>query len=126
VAEEDVRQRLEAVREPMADVDGDRVPVADVLRGRLARLRVEHDDASRPGQAHEEVVLPPFVEVEPSDDAAAREREVRLARALGEPALAVELHEPPALVLEPAKRDPRDAVDHGRFAPWRRTKSLTA
>ena len=46
VAEEDVRQRLEAMRVVAGDVDRDRVVLADVLGERLARLAIENDDPS--------------------------------------------------------------------------------
>ena len=48
VAEEQIGQRLEAVRVRPGDVDRDGVVVADVLGERLAALPVEHDD---PGHA---------------------------------------------------------------------------
>src|SRR3712207_8364003 len=49
-----------------------------------------------------------------------RERDVRLSRVRGQPGLPVSLHEPAALVLEAAKRDQVDAVDH-LLAPCERT-----
>ena len=76
-------------------------------------VAVEDDDARRPLQADEEVVLSALVVVEPADRAAARERDVRLPRRLRQQALAAQLDEPAALVLEPLQRDAEQAVDHG-------------
>ena len=78
VAEEEIGERLEAVRVVARDVDGDRVVVADVLGERLAGLAVEDDDARHALQADEEVVLAALVVVEAADHAAAREGDVRL------------------------------------------------
>ena len=76
-------------------------------------LAVEHDDARRALEADEQVVLPALVVVQPADDAAAREGDVRLARRLRQQALAAQLDEPAALVLEPLQREPEQPVDHG-------------
>ena len=48
VAEEDVRERLEAVRVVPRDVDRDGIVLTDVLDERVARLPIEDDDAGRP------------------------------------------------------------------------------
>jgi len=69
VAEEDVGQRLEAMRVDPGDVDRDRVLLADVLVEGLTRRAVEHDDASRAAEARKEVVLAPLVVGQPADDA---------------------------------------------------------
>ncbi len=112
VTEEEIGQRLEAVRVAAGDVDRDRVVVADVLGVRLAALPVEHDDARHPLQADEEVILAALVVMETPEDALAREREVGLSRLLRQQRLAPDLREPAALVLETAQRDPKQAVDH--------------
>ena len=91
VAEQDVRQRLEAVRVDAGDVDRGRVVVADVLGERLAGRPVEDDDAGRSLEADEEVVLAALVVVQAADHAPAREAQVRLARRLREQRLAPEL-----------------------------------
>ena len=120
VTEEQIGERLEAVRVQAGDVDRDRVVVADVLGEGLAGRSVEHDDARRSLQAGEEVVLAALVVVKAADDALARERDVRLARRLRQQALAPELHEPAALVLEQAQRDADQAFDHATlFTPVR-------
>src|SRR4051812_20820170 len=74
VEEEEIGERLEAVRERAADPERDAVLVADVLRERLPGRRIEHDDAGRSLEAGEEVALP-LVVVEAADHALARERE---------------------------------------------------
>ena len=63
VEHEDVRQRLEAVREVPRDVDGGKAVVTDVLGEGLARVTVECDDACLALEADEEVVLPALVVV---------------------------------------------------------------
>ena len=126
ITEQDVRQRLEAVRVMTRDVQRDRVLVADVLRERLAGVAIEHDHARRPLQAHEEVVLAALVVVQPADDALPRERDVRLPGPLGEQRLTPDLDHPAALVLVGAQRDALEAFDHALFAPLARTKSFTA
>ena len=83
----------------------------------VARGAVEHDDACRPLQAGEEVVLAALVVVEAADHAAARERDVRLHRGPRQDAVAAELAEPAALVLEPPQRDPLDPLDAHLFTP---------
>ena len=81
---------------------------------------VEHDDARRALQADEEVVLAALVVVEAADDALPGEGDVRLPRRLRQEALAADLREPAALVLEEPQRDPDQAVDHGTlFTPVR-------
>ena len=80
-------------------------------------LAVEHDDARRSLQAGEEVVLAALVKVEAADDALARERDVRLHGRLRQDALASQLAEPAALVLEPLQRDPHDPLDAHLFTP---------
>jgi hypothetical protein len=111
VDEEDVRQRLEPVRVLPRHVDGERVVVADVDADRLTALAVEDDDAGRPPEADEEVVLATVVVVEATDHTLARERHVRLARGLRQQAVAADLDEPAPLVLDPAQRDQEDALD---------------
>ena len=113
VTEEEIGERLEAVSVASWDVDRHRILVADVLGERLAGLPVEHDDACHPLQADEEIVLATLVVVEAPNHALARERDVRLPRRLRQHALAPELHEPAALVLEALQRDPQQAIDHG-------------
>jgi len=125
VTEEDVGQSLEAVRVATWDVERDGVLVADVLGERLARFAIEHDDACRPFEAHEEIVLSALVVMEPPDHALPRVREVGLPGLLREQTLAPDLEEPAALVLDPAKRDPLEAGDH-LFTPFCRTKSFTS
>jgi hypothetical protein len=70
VTEEEIGERLEAVGAPAGNVDGDRVVVADVLAERLAGLEVEHDDASRPLEAREDIVLAALVVVQATQRAA--------------------------------------------------------
>ena len=83
-------------------------------------LAVEHDDARRALQADEEVVLAALVVVEAANDALTGEGDVRLPRRLRQQALAAELREPAALVLEEPQRDAEQAVDHGSlFTPVR-------
>ena len=90
-------------------------------------VAVEHDDARCPLDADEEVVLAALVVVQAADRAGAREGQVRLPRRLRQQALAPELDEPAALVLEAAQRDAeRGPRSRPRLAPSRRTKSLTA
>ena len=48
VDEQQIGERLEAVRVAAGDVEGDRVLVADVLGVGLTALAIEHDDARRP------------------------------------------------------------------------------
>jgi hypothetical protein len=108
VTEQTVGERFVAVRLRARDVERDRVVLADVLREGLAGLAVEHDDAHHPLQAEEEVVLAALVVVQRADHARAREREVRLADRLRQPARAHQLHEPAALVLMSTEGDPRD------------------
>src|SRR5215212_4918559 len=111
---------------PARDVDRDRVVLADVLGEDVAALAVEHDHARRSLQAGEEVVLPALVVVQAADRPATREGNVHLHRRLGQRALPPQLHEPAALVVEAAKRDPDEPVDHAtRLTPFARTKSLT-
>ena len=87
---------------------------------RLAGAAVEHDDARHPLQADEEIVLAALVVVEAADHALAREGDVRLPRRLRQEALAPELREPAALVLEEPQRDPDQALDHASlFTPVR-------
>ena len=69
VTEEEIGERLEAVGVPSRDVDRDRILVTDVLGERLAALAVEHDDACRPLQADEQVVLAALVVVEAANHA---------------------------------------------------------
>jgi hypothetical protein len=77
--------------------------------------------------ASEQVVLPALVEVQAANHALPRERDVRLHGRLRQRALTPELHEPPSLVVEAAKRDPDEALDHaGRLTPLARTKSFTS
>ena len=78
VTEEQVGERLEAVRVDAGDVDRDRVLVADVLSERLAGRAVEDDDARRSLEAREQVVLAALVVVQAADRPLARERDVRL------------------------------------------------
>src|SRR6476619_5387426 len=78
VDEEQVGERLEAVRVAAGDVQRNGVLVADVLRERLARLAVEDDDAGHALEAAEEIVLATLVVVEAADHAGTREGEVRL------------------------------------------------
>src|SRR4051812_25628275 len=99
VAEQAVGQGLETVRAATGDVDGDRVVVPDVLGERLPALAVEHDDAHRPREADEQIVLPLLVEVQAADDTGAGPREIRLADRLRQRAHTCELGEPAALVL---------------------------
>ena len=120
VAEEDVRERFEAVRVVPGDVDGDGILLADVLRERVAARAVEHHDPGGPAEAREEVVLPALVVVEAAEHARARERDVRLPHRLRQRAVPSELAEPATLVLDAAERDPDEAVDHAAsclFAP---------
>src|SRR5581483_7843640 len=125
IREQAVRERLEPVRVDARDVDRDGVVVADVLGERLSGRAIENDDADHPGQAEEHVVLPALVEVQPTDDALAREREIRLPEGLRQRARARELAEPAALVRMTDELDALQAVDH-RFTPFARTKSLTS
>ena len=85
---------------------------------------VEHDDAYRPLETDEEVVLAALVVVEAADHALPRVGEVHLADRLRERARARELAEPAALVGMPLERDAAQALDHRR-RPLR-TKSFTA
>ena len=117
VAEEDVRERLEAVRVTAGHVDGDGVLVADVLGERLAGRTVEDHHAGRPAHADEQIVLAPLVVVQAPHDARAREREVRLDHPLRKSAVAADLAEPPALVGVHVQRYPHDPVDHGELRP---------
>ena len=126
VAEQEIRQGLEAVGVPSRDVDRDRVVVADVEREGLTCLAVQHDDSRRPLETGEEVVLPALVVMQAADDPFPREGEVGLDGPLRQPALTPELHEPAPLVFEPAQRNDFDPFDHGLLAPFARTKSLTA
>ena len=121
VAEEDVGQRFEAVGVMTGHVERNRIVVADVLGESLAGGAVEHDDARHPLQADEQVVLAPLVIVEAADHTAMREVDVRLAGLLGQHALAAQLDEPAALVVEALQRDPEQAVDHAvnLFTPVR-------
>ena len=105
ITEEEIGERLEAVRVVAGDVDGDRILVADVLGERLAALAIEHDHASHPLQAGEEVVLPALVEVQPANHTLTGERDVRLPPRFRKPRRPGELDEPAALVLEPPERD---------------------
>src|SRR5262245_39127643 len=126
VAEDEIGERLEAVRVAAGDVEGNRVLVPDVLGERLPGLAVEHDDASSAAQTAEEVGLAALVVVEAADHARAREGDVRLPGRLRQCALAANLHQPAALVLEAAQREADDPLDHQSwFAPPERTKSLT-
>src|SRR5213082_3468474 len=125
IREQTVGERLVSVRVNPRDVDGDGILVADVLGERLAGCAVEHDDAHHAAEAHEDVVLPALVVVQPTDDALARIREVRLAKRLRERALTGELAEPTALVLVPDELEALQAGDH-RLTPARRTKSFTS
>ncbi len=126
VTEEDVGERLVAVREPARDPDRDRIVVADVDAHRLAAVAVEDDDTRRSGEAREEVGLAALVIVEPANYAGPREGDVGLAGRGGESAVAAELIDPAALVAVQLERDQLDAVDHPWFAPCARTWSLTA
>jgi hypothetical protein len=128
VAEQDVRERFVAVREAAGNVDGNRVLVADVVGERLIRREIEHDDAGHPAEAGEEVVLAALVVVQGADYALPREDDVGLPCLLRQPALAPQLDEPAALVLEAAQRNALYGLDHTRalFTPCFRTKSLTA
>jgi hypothetical protein len=127
VTEEKIAQGLEAVGVPARDVHGDEVVLADVGRKRLPGLAVEDDNARRPLQTGEEVVLAPFVVVQAADDALAREGEVRLHHVLRQLAVPAQLGEPSTLVLEARQRDDLDPREgHGLLAPFARTKSLTA
>ena len=125
VREQAVRQCLVPVRVDSRDVDRDGILVTDVLGERLAGRAIEDDDADHPGQAEEYVVLPALVEMQPADDALAREREVRLLEGLRQRTRACELGEPAALVRMTDECDALQAVDH-RFTPFARTKSLTS
>ncbi len=127
VEEEEVGEGLEPVRERAADVDRDRVSLADVLGEGLAACPVEHDDARRALEAGEEVVLPSLVVVQAADHPFPGKGEVRLSRGPRQGALTVELGEPPALVGVPAERDAGDAFDHApASALCARTKSFTS
>ena len=126
VAEEDIGQRLEAMGVVAGDVDRHRVLVADVLAEGLTRLAIEDDDAGGALEAGKKVVLPAHVVVKATDHALAREREVRLQRPLRQRRLAPQLHQPASSVLDAVQRDAHEAIDHDLFAPWARTKSLTA
>ena len=83
IDEQQIGQRLEAVGVASRDVQRHGVVVADVLGERRAGEAVEHDDAGRPLQAGEEVVLATLVEVKAPDDALTRERNIGLDRLLG-------------------------------------------
>src|SRR5581483_535788 len=119
-----VRARLVAVCVDARHVDRDRVVVAAVLAERLAARTVEHDDAHRPGEADEHVVLAALVEMQASNDALARVGEVRLHERLRERARTSELAEPSTLVLVAHQLDTPQTVDH-LFTPVARTKSFT-
>ena len=80
-------------------------------------VAVEDDDARHALHAREEVVLAALVEVEAADHAATGERDVRLHGRVREEALAAELAEPAALVLEALERDPDDPLDAHLFTP---------
>src|SRR5919198_3652392 len=88
IAEQNIGQRLEAVRVTAGDVEGDGVLVTDVLAERLSRLTVEHDDAGGSLQAGEKGVLTALVVMESADHAATGEGHVRLQGAFGELRLA--------------------------------------
>src|SRR5262249_24599507 len=104
VAEEEIREGLEAVGMPAGDVEGDGIVVADVLGVGLACRAVEDNDARHSQQAGEEIVLAALVVVQASDDALPRERHVRLDGRLRQDRLPAQLHEPAARVLETAQR----------------------
>src|SRR3989440_7977329 len=88
VAEEEIGERLEAVRVLPGDVERDRVLVADVEAERLAGPAVEDDHPGHALKAGEEIVLAALVVVQPPDHALARERDVGLPRRLRQLALA--------------------------------------
>ena len=67
VEHQDVRQRLESVREIPRNVDGPEVVVADVFAESLACVTVERDNARPALQADEEVVLAALVVVQAAD-----------------------------------------------------------
>ena len=100
VAEEQIGQSLEAVGVPTGNPDRHRVVVADVDREGLAGLAIEHDHTSDPVERCEEIVLAPLVVVEAADHSLAREGDVGLPGRRGQRALAPELHEPAAVILE--------------------------
>src|SRR3954465_4150893 len=92
-----------SVREIARHVDRSEVAVPDVLGEGLARLTVERHDASLALQAHEEVVLPALVVMQPANRPPAREGDVRLPDRLRQEARTRDLRQPATLVLEPAQ-----------------------
>src|SRR5689334_23423982 len=99
------------------NVECDRVLLADVLAVRLAARAVEDDHAGGSGEAYEEIVLAALVVVQPANDPSAGEGDVRLQGRLRQRALASDLREPAALVLETPHREAKDSLDHWWFAP---------
>jgi hypothetical protein len=124
VEHQNVRQRLEAVREVAGHVDRGEIAVADVLAERLAGVAVERDHSSQPLQADEEIALP-LVVMEAANRPLTRERHVRLAQRFRQASCPCNLGEPAALVVEAPKANDLRPV-HWLLAPCLRTKSFTS
>src|SRR5262245_24115896 len=100
------------------NVDRHRVLVADVHGEGLTALSVEDDNARRPSETDEEVVLASPVEVQPPNHASPGEGDIRLHGRLRKQAVAPDLDEPAALVREDPQRKEKDPRDHAcLFAP---------
>src|SRR5215207_8759393 len=86
VTENEIRERLEAVREAAGHVDGQGGLLSNVGREHLAARAVEYDDTGHSRQAGEEVILVSFVVMKAPNYALTGKRDVRLDSTLGEPA----------------------------------------
>ena len=111
IEHEDIGERLEPVCVVTRNVQSHLIRIADVQRKCVIASPVEHDHARSTAQAHEKVVLFPFVVVEPANNTLAGEREVCLERPFYERRCAGEFDEPSALIIEAFQREELNALD---------------